>query len=311
MPARAGIVCLAESEGFEPPLGFPKPDFESGAFDHSANSPVSRPLYRIVPLLPTGPVRASRTQSSLALTTVVDSADSAAPFAISRDSRHAIQPSTSAPSTSAAHSSQRFTSGGFRRRSAPPSSIASHPRARRPRPTAMRAWLVVARDERLDRQRARSRRVLAVSEHERTGSARREDDLLRLPSGAQRRRLGPADARTWIDVAAASTGARTTVDGERRARHVAARLRAADRTPSTRRAATARRRSRARRARGNDGVRLGEVDVDAIDGKRTAEIVFVLALAIGDVRARARSRHCRGVSTDAIAEFAAHGAGSR
>ena len=30
---------MAESEGFEPPLGFPKPDFESGAIDHSANSP--------------------------------------------------------------------------------------------------------------------------------------------------------------------------------------------------------------------------------------------------------------------------------
>ena len=30
---------MAESEGFEPPLGCPKPDFESGAFDHSANSP--------------------------------------------------------------------------------------------------------------------------------------------------------------------------------------------------------------------------------------------------------------------------------
>ena len=31
---------MAESEGFEPPLGCPKPDFESGAFDHSANSPL-------------------------------------------------------------------------------------------------------------------------------------------------------------------------------------------------------------------------------------------------------------------------------
>jgi hypothetical protein len=30
---------LAEREGFEPPLGCPKPDFESGAFDHSAISP--------------------------------------------------------------------------------------------------------------------------------------------------------------------------------------------------------------------------------------------------------------------------------
>ena len=32
-------LLVAESEGFEPPLGCPKPDFESGAFDHSANSP--------------------------------------------------------------------------------------------------------------------------------------------------------------------------------------------------------------------------------------------------------------------------------
>src|SRR5215472_7520972 len=32
-------VELAEREGFEPPLGCPKPDFESGAFDHSAISP--------------------------------------------------------------------------------------------------------------------------------------------------------------------------------------------------------------------------------------------------------------------------------
>jgi hypothetical protein len=34
---RANVV--AEREGFEPPLGCPKPDFESGAFDHSAISP--------------------------------------------------------------------------------------------------------------------------------------------------------------------------------------------------------------------------------------------------------------------------------
>src|SRR6266536_5789909 len=39
--------CLAEREGFEPPLGCPKPDFESGAFDHSAISPVLE-LYRFV-----------------------------------------------------------------------------------------------------------------------------------------------------------------------------------------------------------------------------------------------------------------------
>src|SRR5689334_16412029 len=31
---------LAEREGFEPPLRCRKPDFESGAFDHSATSPV-------------------------------------------------------------------------------------------------------------------------------------------------------------------------------------------------------------------------------------------------------------------------------
>src|SRR5689334_7805880 len=31
--------AVAEREGFEPPLGCPKPDFESGAFDHSAISP--------------------------------------------------------------------------------------------------------------------------------------------------------------------------------------------------------------------------------------------------------------------------------
>ena len=31
---------LAERVGFEPTLGFPKPDFESGAFDHSATSPI-------------------------------------------------------------------------------------------------------------------------------------------------------------------------------------------------------------------------------------------------------------------------------
>jgi hypothetical protein len=36
---RLGALYLAEREGFEPPLGCPKPDFESGAFDHSAISP--------------------------------------------------------------------------------------------------------------------------------------------------------------------------------------------------------------------------------------------------------------------------------
>ena len=34
-----GHFSVAEREGFEPPLGCPKPDFESGAFDHSAISP--------------------------------------------------------------------------------------------------------------------------------------------------------------------------------------------------------------------------------------------------------------------------------
>src|SRR5258708_18212216 len=33
------LYLLAESEGFEPPNGFPSPDFESGAFSHSASSP--------------------------------------------------------------------------------------------------------------------------------------------------------------------------------------------------------------------------------------------------------------------------------
>ena len=36
------IELVAEREGFEPPLGCPKPDFESGAFDHSAISPAGR-----------------------------------------------------------------------------------------------------------------------------------------------------------------------------------------------------------------------------------------------------------------------------
>ena len=39
-------VYLAEREGFEPPLGCPKPNFESGAFDHSAISPEGK-LYRV------------------------------------------------------------------------------------------------------------------------------------------------------------------------------------------------------------------------------------------------------------------------
>ena len=30
---------MAEREGFEPPLGCPKPDFESGTFGHSDTSP--------------------------------------------------------------------------------------------------------------------------------------------------------------------------------------------------------------------------------------------------------------------------------
>src|SRR6266536_5735140 len=47
MPRRGDIVKLAEREGFEPPLGCPKPDFESGAFDHSAISP-DWELYRFI-----------------------------------------------------------------------------------------------------------------------------------------------------------------------------------------------------------------------------------------------------------------------
>jgi cardiolipin synthase C len=39
---RLADTDLAEREGFEPPLGCPKPDFESGAFDHSAISPERR-----------------------------------------------------------------------------------------------------------------------------------------------------------------------------------------------------------------------------------------------------------------------------
>jgi hypothetical protein len=35
-------ASMAEREGFEPPLGCPKPDFESGAFDHSAISPTTQ-----------------------------------------------------------------------------------------------------------------------------------------------------------------------------------------------------------------------------------------------------------------------------
>src|SRR4051812_43749131 len=37
-----GVAKLAEREGFEPPLRCRKPDFESGAFDHSATSPDRR-----------------------------------------------------------------------------------------------------------------------------------------------------------------------------------------------------------------------------------------------------------------------------
>ena len=37
-------VVLAEREGFEPSVGCPTPDFESGTIDHSATSPQSREL---------------------------------------------------------------------------------------------------------------------------------------------------------------------------------------------------------------------------------------------------------------------------
>ena len=40
---------MAEREGFEPPVPFGTPDFESGTFDHSATSPgtgyKSKPLF--------------------------------------------------------------------------------------------------------------------------------------------------------------------------------------------------------------------------------------------------------------------------
>ena len=39
---QAALWILAEQVGFEPTLGQrPKPDFESGAFDHSATAPYS------------------------------------------------------------------------------------------------------------------------------------------------------------------------------------------------------------------------------------------------------------------------------
>ena len=36
------FLYLAESEGFEPPEGFPSTVFKTAAFDHSASSPVIR-----------------------------------------------------------------------------------------------------------------------------------------------------------------------------------------------------------------------------------------------------------------------------
>ena len=36
---------LAEREGFEPPVPYGTPDFESGTFDHYATSPVENGLY--------------------------------------------------------------------------------------------------------------------------------------------------------------------------------------------------------------------------------------------------------------------------
>ncbi len=39
-PRRAGFFVLAEQEGFEPSIRYNRiPDFESGAFDHSAIAP--------------------------------------------------------------------------------------------------------------------------------------------------------------------------------------------------------------------------------------------------------------------------------
>ncbi|GEM_PF-4633823 len=40
---------MAEREGFEPPVPYGTPDFESGTFDHSATSPVTlkKPFSRI------------------------------------------------------------------------------------------------------------------------------------------------------------------------------------------------------------------------------------------------------------------------
>ena len=34
-------ITLAEREGFEPPVPYGTPDFESGTFDHSATSPIT------------------------------------------------------------------------------------------------------------------------------------------------------------------------------------------------------------------------------------------------------------------------------
>ena len=40
------ISGLAESKGFEPLVGCPTPDFESGTFGHSVSSPPAKLLYR-------------------------------------------------------------------------------------------------------------------------------------------------------------------------------------------------------------------------------------------------------------------------
>ena len=43
------LMCFAESEGFKPPIPVMGiPDFESSAFDHSANSPIAVQIYEEV-----------------------------------------------------------------------------------------------------------------------------------------------------------------------------------------------------------------------------------------------------------------------
>jgi hypothetical protein len=40
-PVKTGFRVMAESEGFEPPEGYPSTVFKTAAFDHSASSPKS------------------------------------------------------------------------------------------------------------------------------------------------------------------------------------------------------------------------------------------------------------------------------